>query len=183
MTSYEREQSRSSPLSPEVVRGFVNACANINKYGEHVRAKRIVLDELNIINDNLEINENADFTTATHQASGNMRIPVFNLSIYQVELWTPLESVAPRQVVLLGQEVTLKTVMRDGVLDSELSNTQGHVRSVITTAEDRIFAIDTYGNLGGGSVREYTADTQAELENEILAAFAHDLNEQYPEKA
>jgi hypothetical protein len=182
MANYENDQSPSeSSLSPEVVQRFSNACANIFAYGEFVRTKQIVLNELDVEDESLKI-LTADQTTATHQASGKMHTSPFQQNIYQVELWVPAESVTPRSVVILGQKVTLKTVLRDELLGDTLPHIGNEGRSVITTAENRMFTIESSKMFQQiNYVREYTSDTQVELENDILAAFAHDLAEGYPD--
>jgi len=142
MTPFEHEQRHNSPLSPDVVAGFVLACNNIARYGVYSQMKHASFKKLSIVGGELQTEWIQDPRMgATHLDSGRIAAGHKDTNGYTIKtrVWTPMEGMQPATAQLLGEDIQMATVCRDNFYDYD-SKLESH-GDIISTTAGRMFEI------------------------------------------
>ena len=170
MIQFENEYRHESPLSPEMVQGFIRACNNLAPYGEHARSNDPSFRKLSFEDGELKVTQLTNPKMgATHIDSGTITAPGHGYAdgkATTATIWTPLEAALPAKTKILGKERQLTTVSRSVFYDYQLGLTP---QDIIATSTGRIFSVIKWGDVndpnGPGPIpeaEELTQDWQVE---------------------
>ena len=191
MIPFESEKRHDSPLSPDVVSGFVLACNNIARYGVYSQMKHASFKKLSIVGGELQIEWIQDPRMgATHLDSGRIAAGHKDADgdMIKTRVWTPMEGMQPATSQLLGEDIQMATVCRDKYHDYG-TDIVSH-RDIVSTTAGRMFEIVRKINIADSprpsriiEAEEFTEDSDVVDLTDMLMASEVAFQKIHPEVA